>query len=948
MQNVHKALTLLAIVLFCSLTAPAARWRLGPQNVVEVREWGSEGKLTIGDAEKQTWFWCSALGISFHPDCNMRDDQTSKELWVNKTAGGKCPWGMRFHFTKTIDRFRFTTPKCSSLDLGSGDIVLNFSADEGPAKEIWRYSAKSPGYRKGGEIPPKTLDWIQLPKPVTNLTLNFVFEGFVGNMQFYDGVDDGGTLEYVSAVLPVEQMTKVLLIPDRSKTANVFHTGEPLRAVIDVGPKLLAEPPSLVAYDTMRKKMLTFSAQPFGTAYLAELSNLPAGCYEIRVHLKDDGKLKIVKGEKIIRIHPPRVLTWDEMHRSPFGVVAIDRNPEVVRLTGIHRMRGGSQTWCVGNPAKGTYTIDADPKQNTLDDLASGIIRYHSLAFSPGWTVDPKRVKPGDWSGSYPPKKEHLADYAEYCRRLTTATKGWYNPEFEVWNEPNNEPYGSFKGTFDEFVALCSTAADTVHAVNPKARMILGSTGDADVGYIVKLMKAGLAKKYQVVDIHPYRHTSQGPEDGLDVDIRRLKKGIELYGNNQGIMFSEVGWPTYAGGHQGYGPVTYFQQGCYFSRTMLLSIAYGVEQVLFHIYYDWKSKPNDPEANFGVVDFMGQPKPSLAALANTARHLEKTKFLGLVKNTLEFHHAWVWDTPWVEKSKLLAVWCDTVMLGKQKPQWIRLPAEPILAEDLWGERPDRGQLRKGKEGWEVLPGEAPIFIYLPVEAAPKDLAPLPLALRPWHLRRLDSVSMKDHKIDYDGDLKEWGDLPVSIEVDRQKGAGTMAFAGIGQAAREKKTEDQSRFKVGYNDQGLLIGVYVKSATPMKNDNSNWWIWAGDCVRVYVSTVDSQKVPFMSENHVQFGLAPVTTGNGPPQAVNIGYVTPAGVKSGDLIPGAKLVSKQLKDGWTIEALIPWTYFGKTPKPGDEWDFDLEAAGRCWNGSESNWHNPTRWGKMKFVQ
>ncbi len=103
---------------------------------------------------------------------------------------------------------------------------------------------------------------------------------------------------------------------------------------------------------------------------------------------------------------------------------------------------------------------------------------------------------------------------------------------------------------------------------------------------------------------------------------------------------------------------------------------------------------------------------------------------------------------------------------------------------------------------------------------------------------------------------------------------------------------------------------------------------------------------MSENQFQFALAPVTKGNGPPQVVNIGYETPRKVAMGALIPGAKLVSKAVKDGWVVEAMIPWSYFGKQPKAGDVWGFDIEAGGLMWNGAQDDWTNPLRWGELKF--
>jgi len=391
-----KIATVLFTVFVCTLVSQAARWRNGPENVVEPKNWGVTEKLVIGDGEAQTWFWNSGWGITFLPDQNMPDDQTSKELWVRKTAGGKCHWGLAFSFAKPISRFRFTTPKCSNIDLGGGDVYLQYTTDvDAIPKEIWRYGTKSPGYQKSGEIQPKELAWVDLAKPVRKLVLNFVLEGFVGNMQFFDGVNDGGVLEYFVPTLPVEQMTQITLIPDRSKDAYVYTTNDAIRAVIDIGPSALAESPVLEAVDLGRNKTLSFAASAFGDGYLADLATLPTGIYQLQVALKTPAGKKIAPGKRIMRIHAARVLTRAQELKSPFGIVAIDRMPTVAKLTGIRRQRGGSSTWCLANPSKDVYLLDWDVKKQIEDDLQYGFVRHHSLAFSPAWVVDPKQVKPG-------------------------------------------------------------------------------------------------------------------------------------------------------------------------------------------------------------------------------------------------------------------------------------------------------------------------------------------------------------------------------------------------------------------------------------------------------------------------------------------------------------------------------------------------------------------------
>jgi hypothetical protein len=593
----------------------------------------------------------------------------------------------------------------------------------------------------------------------------------------------------------------------------------------------------------------------------------------------------------------------------------------------------------VCNEGRGIYNWGEDPAKVATEALANGLIVRHSLSWTPGWAqLDTALGIHG------PPKPDCLIDYSTYCIELARRTLGIYDPEFEIWNEPNNEPYGSWKGTLAQFVELCNTAADAVHSVNAKAKMVLGTTGDADVGYIKRLFDSGLGPKFAIVDIHPYRHTNQGPEDGLLEDILRLRKVIKDYGNGQSIIFSEIGWPTQTIDTPGYMKVTQFQQACFFSRTYIISMAAGVKRVSLHIMTDWGPNRADPEHNFGLIDYTGQPKLSLNAMAVTSRHLEQSKFLGVISDTPQYSNIWVWKTIWKPDCTLLTVWIDTVKT-EGKPKWIDLPGQPSSAEDLWGGDLNQKRLRKIGKQWQVLADEDPVFIYISCRLIPS-LSPLPTTLRPRQTRRLSVIPFPSGRINIDGKLSDWGKLPVTIGRQGGMSAGAMAFAGIGRK-NAKTAESVSRFGVGYSPEGLLIAAQVDDKTPAKNDNTGWWIWAGSCVRVYVSTVESNKYPFMSDNHFQFGLAPLTKNNGPAQAAHISAAAKTGLASGDIIPRAKVASFQGINYWTIEALIPWDYFGKRPNAGNKWGFDLDAGGRVWNGGADNWNNPLRWGSMVFL-
>lgn len=769
---------------------------------------------------------------------------------------------------------------------------------------------------------------------------------------------DGGGLEQTTKAGTVENMANITLLPNAIKVANTYYVDLPPRILIEFVPGYGEILPKLDIYDLGRQRQA-------GTAYLyqlsqqqfcADLPNLSAGVYELQLKISSNAK-PILK-ETFAMIKPARKLNWEQTLSSPFGLIGVIRTgpyaeapfldgPALGKMMGVHAVRGGIGSWLEINTQPGSYQWN----ESVLNELAKGSLEYGlvcsaTTAWTPGWAVDVARVQAGGGGAlMYPAKPEFQKDFAEFCRQTAQKTKGVFRPEFEMWNESNNEPYGSWKGTFEEFVERNHIAADAVLSVNPDARMILGTTGGTDAGYIARLLKAGLAKKFRIVDVHPYRCNDEGPEDGLLEDIRRVEKVIDLYGNNQSIIFSEIGWPTYTVGNNGmYEKVTRFQQACYLSRSLLIGIAAGVERIHVHMLPDWGKDPTNPEFHFGVVDINSRPKLSLSALSTTHRHLEQTKFKGVVKGFPDYHHVWSWDTPWTENTTLLTIWCDT-RNGKIKPKWINLPANPIVAEDLWAGDVPKDRLRKTSEGYQVLPGEDPLFIYIP-SSKHLELDKLPAAMRPWHLKRLTAISLEKKSINVDGNVSEWTSWPGKIDERSNVSAKAMGYAGVEEGVGQQE-DNTAKFSVGYNDEGLFIAASIKDDTPMQNSYSDFWIWCGDNVRLYISTVDSQKYPFMTENHFSLAFAPVTKDNGQGQVVQLaGCPSPGGVKNGDLIPGAKVVGRIIEGGWAMEGMIPWGYFGTKPSPGDVWEFDISVGGRTWNGGPNNWCNPLLWGELQF--
>lgn len=932
-----KYWSIAGICLAAAVLLPGAEWKFGgksPNYIVTAESGRSEpGIVSIGRSTSPAWKWDKAKGVAF-------DKDQSGNLNTRKIAGGRAEFELAFKFDAPLKKFRFLSPELSGVSFKDGGCRFEYRWEG--MKEfapLLVFDEKTTGYTLGGSLKPAFSPWIEIPENqrVDALTLRIVLEGYVGKMSWSGDSAAGGVLEYFVR-LDDAARADVKLYPDRAGEGFLYlacmppvfsadAAGIDAVRVSDLGRGTPAKPARLTR---------------LGQRLMVELPDFTPGLY--RVAFEKGGKE--ILSRTVGLLAPPRPLTFAEMRRSPFGIVGITRRdgfrgsakldgPAIGRLLGVHQDRTGGESWVTAcNDGRGIFRF-ASAGERAEQIIAQGIRRRGNLAWTPKWAVDPARIQGKEWFGHYPPRAEYLPDYAAFCRKVAEHYNGVLDPEYEIWNEPNNEPYGSFKGNFDEFVTLCRTAAEAVHSVQPEARMILGTTGDADVGYIGRLLRAGLSKHFALVDIHPYRHTCQGPEDGLLGDIHRLKRVIERDGGKQGIVFSEVGWPTTRIDRPSYQKVTELEQACFNSRTLLISLAAGVERVHFHMFEDWGGDPDNPEHHFGFFRIDGTPKAAAVALSGTARHLEKAEFLGRMK-TPEYVHAWQWNTPWRSGARLVTVWQDAQRL--REPQQVKITGELLEAADLWGGVPGPERVRAENGTVTVTAGPDPLFLYVKQPAAPK-LLPLPPDLRPNLIKRALARRGSAKDIDF-ANLAE---PMIPAEESKAMGAAGIGMDGKPEADNAGQNRAPSRFECRYDETGFTLAVAVAAGRPMKNDRRGWWVWAGDSVRLYIGNSPEKD---MDRNHYQICLAP-TTAEGKPAAVLISYDAACGLPAGGTLP-ADIAAADTPEGWKLTAMIPWSVFGRTPKTGEVWHFDLSAPGSMWNNRrDDKWNNPGSWGEIEFL-
>jgi polysaccharide biosynthesis protein PslG len=201
---------------------------------------------------------------------------------------------------------------------------------------------------------------------------------------------------------------------------------------------------------------------------------------------------------------------------------------------------------------------------------------------------------------------------------------------WEIWNEPNLnfgqpvDPIG--------YVGFAMEACKQIREAVPAASVIGPAASGFSWSLLQRLIPADTAGCIDGISVHPYRDAQ--PESVLSdwanlIDIAKCadRKPCPT------IVSSEWGYSVTG------GTWTAERQADFVMRLYLLNLLAGVP---LSILYDWQDDGPDPhnkEANFGIVDRFGQPKPVYRALGQLLWELKGLTLMGRVDT--EWHDTFI-------------------------------------------------------------------------------------------------------------------------------------------------------------------------------------------------------------------------------------------------------------------------------------------------------------------
>lgn len=283
-----------------------------------------------------------------------------------------------------------------------------------------------------------------------------------------------------------------------------------------------------------------------------------------------------------------------------------------------------------------SYYTDYDYEEN----IPEGMSQIGILCFGNPAVYKDSRANP---NMAMPHTDEEIEYFVQYVAESVRANKKYYGDvptRWEVWNEPDHNPFNPTGETPEQYAKILKKSYDAIKAVDPDAIVVAGSTINDDVGFLKRVFDAVGTDCFDEISLHPYSFTAKA-DGSLSAMVNTALSVQELmkeYGEVKPIGFTEIGWHSTEDHIYG---VTEQEQARYTVMLPVVTLAYDAAE-----YVAWYDLTNDGEANnemehnFGLTNSMTHTtpysaKPSFAALSTynsmmpNAVYKDKVEFDGM-------------------------------------------------------------------------------------------------------------------------------------------------------------------------------------------------------------------------------------------------------------------------------------------------------------------------------
>lgn len=489
---------------------------------------------------------------------------------------------------------------------------------------------------------------------------------------------------------------------------------------------------------------------------------------------------------------------FDAVEDSPFGATThfnfgvwgdpTGESLKVMKLAGALNMREGG----------GWERLEREP--GVYDFAMVDAIAPNVEANGMKWSVTSTGYNPNYDRGATPyteAAQQALADSA-----LARADHHHPGPMtyLQVYNEPNNNPFGDRKGvggfdgdcdaTVECYLGLLKRHYETIKPKHPDLPIV--SAGFVGVGrqastmeWLEELFRQGGLEYMDVLAIHTY--TMPAEPESIDPSLWQVEDLVREYNDGESIPIwvTENGFPTYEGA---FG-VSLADQATYVPQLHAVDFSAGAEKIFYYAFMNDRAEPgpDEREHHFGLIrntnDARGRwtPKPSYVAYAAMTRELTGAEFAHQEDGIGDGVSSYVFDRDDGQQTHLL--WAD-------EPTTIAIETDaPVKITDLMGESqtltPSAGRvyLTAGKNvvyltGSDLtLSASEQITLSADPGVTGEDLLAT-LTVDNTHGRRMPlsgSLEVDGSKIEFYVQARKRVDIPITLDAPER--AGTKELVG---------------------------------------------------------------------------------------------------------------------------------------------------------------------------
>ncbi|MFQ5889928.1 MAG: hypothetical protein ACE5JR_07730 [Gemmatimonadota bacterium] len=196
---------------------------------------------------------------------------------------------------------------------------------------------------------------------------------------------------------------------------------------------------------------------------------------------------------------------------------------------------------------------------------------------------------------------------------------------WEIWNEPNHDPFWKPEPSVEDFIALAERVAPAIRSADSSSYIVTGGTAYVDFDFIERLLESGVYRQVDAIGIHmnmmkpgkvKIRREGKVADASLSAVLSRLEELHEEYGAS--FLVTEFGFPLYSSAYDRDADQRKLRRALVGQEQRSLVEAYrstrlsdAISGIIIYQLQDDLIRSNPLGGIRGLVDAFGERKPAV-------------------------------------------------------------------------------------------------------------------------------------------------------------------------------------------------------------------------------------------------------------------------------------------------------------------------------------------------